>query len=422
MSIYIIAVLFIIPIFIILIGLEALVAYRRGIQVNHAADMISSLSSGLTNATRNGIQFGAVLISYTWLVNHITIYKVENLWLAVIIAFVAEDFAGYWFHRMNHRINFFWNRHVIHHSSEEYNLSCALRQSISDNIKFFAILLIPAAVMGIPPYLFAIISPVHLFLQFWYHTRLIDKMGILEKILVTPSHHRVHHAINPEYLDKNYSQIFIIWDKLFGTFQPEEKSIPPVYGILRPVKTWNPVFINFKHLWQLTKDAYHANSYWDKIRIWFMPTGWRPLDVAEKFPIITIENPSSLKKYSTNNSNFLLGWSYFQLFMTSALMVLIFFKIPILSQTMILLLAGLLVLHVISYSFLLDGKNIAIILEGLKFVFGIVLFLKLNESIGFIPNFSLNLIFSYLFISLGMTAYFFWTEIKPRSIPVSVKP
>lgn len=422
MSIYIIAVLFIIPIFIILIGLEALVAYRRGIQVNHPADMISSLSSGLTNATRNGIQFGAVLISYTWLVNHITIYKVENLWLAVIIAFVAEDFAGYWFHRMNHRINFFWNRHVIHHSSEEYNLSCALRQSISDNIKFFAILLIPAAVMGIPPYLFAIIGPVHLFLQFWYHTRLIDKMGILEKILVTPSHHRVHHAINPEYLDKNYSQIFIIWDKLFGTFQPEEKSIPPVYGILRPVKTWNPVFINFKHLWQLTKDAYRANSYWDKIRIWFMPTGWRPLDVAEIFPVITIENPSSLKKYATNNSNFLLGWSYFQLFMTSALMVLIFLKIPILSQTMILLLAGLLVLHVISYSFLLDRKNIAIILEGLKFVFGIVLFFKLNESIGFIPNFSLNLIFSYLFISLGMTAYFFWTEIKPRSIPVSVKP
>ncbi len=331
MSIYIIAVLFIIPIFIILIGLEALVAYRRGIQVNHAADMISSLSSGLTNATRNGIQFGAILISYTWLVNHITIYKVENLWLAVIIAFVAEDFAGYWIHRMSHRVNILWNRHVIHHSSEEYNLSCALRQSISDNIKFFSILLIPAAVMGIPAAVFAIISPVHLFLQFWYHTRLIDKMGILENILVTPSHHRVHHAINPKYLDKNYSQIFIIWDKLFGTFQPEEKSNPPVYGILRPAKTWNPVLINFKHLWQLTKDAYRANSYWDKIRIWFMPTGWRPLDVAENFPVITIENPSSLKKYTTENSKFLLGWSYFQLFMTSALMFLIFFKMPLLS-------------------------------------------------------------------------------------------
>ncbi len=421
MSAYITSLLFALPIFIILIGLESFVAYRRGIQVNHAADMISSLSSGLTNATRDGIQFGVVLISYTWLVNHITIYKVENLWLAVVIAFVVEDFAGYWIHRMSHRVNILWNRHVIHHSSEEYNLSCALRQSISDNIKIFSILLIPAAVMGIPPALFAIISPVHLFLQFWYHTRLIDKMGILENILVTPSHHRVHHAINPEYLDKNYSQIFIIWDKLFGTFQPEEKSNPPVYGILRPAKTWNPVLINFKHLWQLTKDAYRANSYWDKIRIWFMPTGWRPLDVAENFPVITIENPSSLKKYITENSKFLLGWSYFQLFMTSALMFLIFLKMPLLSKSMILLLGGLLAIHVMAYTLLLDGKKVAIVLEGLKFVFGMVLFIMLNEKNGFVSNFSLNLILSYLFTSLGMTVYFFWTEIKSQQVIASVE-
>jgi sterol desaturase/sphingolipid hydroxylase (fatty acid hydroxylase superfamily) len=421
MSAYITSLLFAIPIFIILIGLESFVAYRRGIQVNHAADMISSLSSGLTNATRDGIQFGVVLISYTWLVNHITIYKVENLWLAVVIAFVVEDFAGYWIHRMSHRVNILWNRHVIHHSSEEYNLSCALRQSISDNIKIFSILLIPAAVMGIPPALFAIISPVHLFLQFWYHTRLIDKMGMLENILVTPSHHRVHHAINPEYLDKNYSQIFIIWDKLFGTFHPEEKSNPPVYGILRPAKTWNPILINFKHLWQLTKDAYHANSYWDKVRIWFMPTGWRPLDVAENFPVRTIENPSSLKKYATENSKFLLGWSYFQLFMTSALMFLIFFNMPILSKSMILLLGGLLAVHVMAYTLLLDGKKMAIALEGLKFVFGMVLFITLNERIGFVSSFSLNLILSYLFTSLGMTIYFFWTEIKSQHVIASIE-
>jgi len=422
MSAYITSLLFAIPIFIILIGLESFVAYRRGIQVNHAADMISSLSSGLTNATRDGIQFGVVLISYTWLVNHITIYKVENLWLAVVVAFVVEDFAGYWIHRMSHRVNILWNRHVIHHSSEEYNLSCALRQSISDNIKFFSILLIPAAVMGIPPAIFAIISPVHLFLQFWYHTRLIDKMGMLENILVTPSHHRVHHAINPEYLDKNYSQIFIVWDKLFGTFQQEEKYNPPVYGILRPAKTWNPIFINFKHLWQLTKDAYHANSYWDKIRIWFMPTGWRPLDVAEKNPVRTIENPASLKKYTTENSNFLLGWSYFQLFMTLTLMILIFFNMPILSKSIILLLGGLLAVHVMAYTLLLDGKKMAIALEGLKFVFGMVLFITLNERIGFVSSFSLNLILSYLFTSLGMTIYFFWTEIKSQQVIASVEP
>ena len=114
--------------------------------------------------------------------------------------------------------------------------------------------------MGIPPYLFAIIGPLHLFLQFWYHTQLIDKMGFFEYILVTPSHHLVHHAINPEYIDKNYSQIFIIWDKLFGTFQAEKKSTPPVYGILQPAHTWNPIVINFKHLWQIIKDIYHTKN------------------------------------------------------------------------------------------------------------------------------------------------------------------
>ena len=177
MSTYIIAVSIAIPIFILLIGIEAFAASRKGLQINHSADMISSLSSGITNTTRDGIKFGFVFLSYTWLVDHITIIKVEPLWLAIVIAFIAEDFAGYWIHRLNHRINIFWNRHIIHHSSEEYNLSCALRQSISNNFKFAAVFLIPAALLGIPPYLFAIISPVHLFMQFWYHTRLIDKMG-----------------------------------------------------------------------------------------------------------------------------------------------------------------------------------------------------------------------------------------------------
>ena len=194
-----------------------------------------------------------------------------------------------------------------------------------------------------------------------------------------------------------------------------------MYGILRPTKTWNPVIINFKHLWQITKDVYRANSYWDKIRIWFMPTGWRPDDVAEKFPVITIEYPFSLKKYATENSNFLLGWSYFQLIVTSALMFLIFFNLTLLTHTMILLLAGLLVLHVMSYTFLLDKKYLALILEGLKFGFGIVLFFTINEKNGLIPNFSLNLIFIYLFISLGMTAYFFWSEIKDSTISVPIK-
>ena len=291
-----------IPIFFILIVTEILISKKKGIKVNRPIDMISSLSSGVTNTTKDGLKFGIVLISYSWLVEHFTLYKLEPVWAAVVVAFVVQDFTGYWMHRLNHRVNVFWNRHIIHHSSEEFNLSCALRQSISETVHFGAILMIPAAILGVPANIFAVLAPIHLFMQFWYHTRLIDKMGWLEKIIVTPSHHRVHHAINPQYIDKNYGQILIIWDKMFGSFQPELNSVEPVYGILRPVKTWNPVIINYKHLWQLIQDAFFAERIWDKIRIWFMPTGWRPEDVAIKYPIYTIEDPSRQEKYDTNIS------------------------------------------------------------------------------------------------------------------------
>jgi sterol desaturase/sphingolipid hydroxylase (fatty acid hydroxylase superfamily) len=126
------------------------------------------------------------------------------------------------------------------------------------------ILLLPAALLGVPPTVIAVVAPLHLFAQFWYHTRHIGKMGFLEKIIVTPSHHRVHHAINKEYIDKNYGQIFIFWDKMFGTFQEELKEVPAVYGITRPVQTWNPLKINFLHMWLLMKDAWYTRSWKDK--------------------------------------------------------------------------------------------------------------------------------------------------------------
>ena len=162
--------------------------------------------------------------------------------------------------------------------------------------------LLPAAVIGVPVEVIAIIAPIQLFAQFWYHTRLINKMGVMEYIIVTPSHHRVHHAINPEYIDRNYGQIFIIWDKLFGTFQPELKEVPPVYGVKRPVHTWNPLLIGIQHIWLILKDAIRAQSWKDKIKIWFMPTGWRPDDVKQKHPLEVVEDVYHLNKYDTHLS------------------------------------------------------------------------------------------------------------------------
>jgi len=403
---YITALYFAIPIFIILIVVEMLVAYKKGVKINRAADMISSLSSGITNTTRDSIKFGFLIISYTWLVDQITIITINPVWLAILIAFITEDFAGYWVHRLNHRVNIFWNRHIIHHSSEEFNLSCALRQSISNNIKFNAIFMVPAALLGIPPGLFAIIGPIHLFLQFWYHTQLIDKMGWLEKIIVTPSHHRVHHAINSEYIDKNYSQIFIIWDKLFGTFQQEINSVKPVFGTLKPANTWNPIIINFRHIIQLLKDAYYTENYFDKLKIWFMPTGWRPNDVAKEHPLTTIIDPYKQVKFDTNNSKILLGWSWFQLIFTGCMMLYMFSLISSLDQLTIALLAGFLILQVSTYTALLDKQNYVIILELFKCISGVLITYYISLKTEIISSFIIESFYTYLFISLGMMFYF----------------
>ncbi len=413
MSLYLTYLLYAIPMFVLLIIIEMIAAKLKGVEVNHSADMISSLSSGITNTTRDSLKFGVAIISYAWLVDHVTVIKLEPVWLAVIIAFTVQDFSGYWLHRMNHRVNVFWNRHIIHHSSEEFNLSCALRQSISDTFHFGAVFMIPAALLGIPASVFAIVGPIHLFMQFWYHTRLIDKMGWLEHIIVTPSHHRVHHAINPEYIDKNYGQIFIIWDKMFGSFQPELKEVEPVYGIIRPAGTWNPVIINFKHLWQLIKDAWHAEKWLDKLRIWFMPTGWRPEDVAQKFPIKTIENPADQVKYFTNNSKWLLGWSWLQLILTNVFMIHLFFVIASYDKSWIFLYAAFILMHVFSYTSVLDGKSYAVGGELAKLGCGVVLLYFQNLTWFGHQGIIVQGFVFYLVLSAVMTVAFLLKDKQP---------
>ena len=413
MSFFIQSLFIVIPIFIILIVLEIIVAKKMKIKINNPVDIISSLSSGITNIAKDGLKFGVLIISYSWLVKHITILKIEPIWLAIIIAFIVQDFSGYWLHRMNHRINIFWNRHIIHHSSEEFNLSCALRQEISTIVRFGAIFMLPAALLGISPTIFAVLGPIHLFMQFWYHTRLINKMGLLEKIFVTPSHHRVHHAINTKYMDKNYGQILIIWDKFFGTFQPELKEEKPVYGIIRPANTWNPIIINYKHFWQLLKDAYYTKTWKDKLRIWFMPTGWRPKDVEDLFPIKSTRNSKSQIKYQTNNSRKLILWSFFQLFISGSLMLLMFSIASKISNITLFCLAFFLILNVFSYTSMLDGrKKISIITDLIKlaFILYIILTQDFNSDI-FLESYII-IFGTYAVISTLATIYF--TKSEPQ--------
>lgn len=410
------------PVFLLLVLFEKWWGWRKGQDTVRNMDMIASLSSGVTNVTKDVLGLSITIISYGWMVNHLALVHVSTGFWCYLIAFMALDLTGYLVHRIDHEFNFFWNAHIIHHSSEEYNLACALRQSISSFFRVFTIFLFPAALLGVPASVIGIVAPLHLFAQFWYHTRHIGKMGFLEKIIVTPSHHRVHHAINPEYLDKNYGQIFIFWDKWFGTFQEELPHVPAVYGITRPAKTWNPIKINFMHMALLIQDAWRASDWKDKFRIWIMPTGWRPADVAEKYPVFKIEDPYHFEKYDTKNSTIFSVWIWFQLFVLLALVSYLFGNIAPIGSPGIFLYGAFIFLFVYSYTEQMDQSGNAWIWDLLKTIFGLTILIQSSDWFGlksFLPQ-APWIIGSYLIISSFACWYFTATEGKHLANKVSV--
>jgi alkylglycerol monooxygenase len=373
------------PIFLALVLFEKWYGWYKGKDTVRNMDMISSLASGVTNVTKDVLGLAVTIIAYSWLVNNLALMQIKETWLTYLIAFIVLDFAGYWVHRWSHHINIFWNLHIIHHSSEEFNLACALRQSISNFVNIFTFLLIPAALLGVPANVIAVIAPLHLFAQFWYHTQHIGKMGFLEKIIVTPSHHRVHHAINKEYLDKNLSQIFIIWDKLFGTFQEELKDVPCVYGITRPVRTWNPVKINFQHLWLMMKDAWRTNNWKDKFMLWFKPTGYRPADVMEKYPVYKINDVYNFEKYYPRSSFALDAWCWVQLVALLLFISYLFGYIaPIdkLNDGYIYYYGGFIFLFVYALTELMDRSRYVMIWETIKNIAGVAIIYSTGDWFG----------------------------------------
>jgi sterol desaturase/sphingolipid hydroxylase (fatty acid hydroxylase superfamily) len=410
------------PVFLVLVLLEKWYGWYKGMDTVRNMDMISSLSSGITNVTKDVLGLSIAIISYGWMVVKLAITHIESGFWTYFIAFMVLDFSGYWVHRIAHEYNLFWNNHIVHHSSEEFNLACALRQSISVFFRIFTFFLLPAAILGVPQEVIAIVGPLHLFAQFWYHTRHIGKMGFLEKIIVTPSHHRVHHAINSIYLDKNYSQIFIFWDKLFGTYQEELNDVPPIYGITRPVQTWNPIKINFQHLWLLIKDAWRTKNLEDKFRIWFMPTGWRPADVAEKNPLLKITDVYHFDKYDPKASIGLHTWSWIQLLFMLAFISYFFGNIATIGSPGIFYYGGFIFLAIYSITDLMDRNSSAIFWETIKNIFGMYLIYSQDGWFGadaFMPGARLFII-TYFIISNIVVAYFVMRHYKEDHQPLQL--
>lgn len=402
------------PVFLLLVLFEKWYGWRKGNDTVSSMDMISSLCSGVTNVTKDVLGLSVAIISYEWLVQQLALMHLPTHWYTYVIVFVVLDFAGYVVHAIDHKINFFWNAHLIHHSSEEFNLACALRQSISVWLRLFVILLLPAALLGIDPSVIALVAPLHLFAQFWYHTRHIGKMGWLEKIIVTPSHHRVHHAINPEYIDKNYGQIFIGWDKLFGTFQQELPDVTPVYGITRPVRTWNPIKINFQHLWLLITDAWGARSWKDKCRIWFMPTGWRPTDRIASHPVFKIDDVFQFNKYRTHASNAFLAWVWLQLIVLLLLISYLFGNIAAIGAPDMYVYGLFIFLFVYALTELMDENRYALGWEMIKC--GCGLYLLYSQGDWFHVSATMPvvrwLLPAYFLLSAGITAYFSYQQLQ----------
>ncbi|MBN7821681.1 sterol desaturase family protein [Bowmanella yangjiangensis] len=276
-------VLLAIPFFFLLIAIELVAERVRQTDYYRVNDAINSLSAGVLSRVIGVVYKLIPFTIYALVFEHIAWLTLPDSLGVGLLAFVLYDFFYYWNHRLGHEMNVLWAAHVVHHSSEEYNLTTALRQSSSS--LFSWVFYLPMAVLGITPEMFIAVGSLNLIYQFWVHTRHVPKLGWLEWIFVTPSNHRVHHAQNQRYIDRNYGGVFIVWDRLFGSFQEELEDDPPLFGIRKALRSWNPLWANVHVYSQLVHDCWHAARWQDKVQIWFKRTGWRPADVEAKYPI-----------------------------------------------------------------------------------------------------------------------------------------
>ena len=272
------------PVFFALIGLELLVARWRGRPAYRANDAISSIGLGVISQV---VGVFAKLLSigiYGWVAAHLAPLALPaDSVLVWVVALLAYDFLYYWLHRAGHEVNILWAAHVVHHQSEHYNLSTALRQTGS-GVLLGWLFYLPMALAGIPVEVFAVVALIDLLYQFWVHTEQVGRLGWFDRVFCSPSNHRAHHAVNERYLDRNYGGILIVWDRLFGTFVEEDDADPPVYGTRAPLRSWNPLWANAEVYWATARDMWHARRWRDKLRVWLEPPGWRPADVAARFP------------------------------------------------------------------------------------------------------------------------------------------
>lgn len=358
-----------IPVFFILIGIELGYAVYKKLNYYRLNDSLANLSQGIGSQLIGIFLKTGTFYSYLYIFEHWRFYTFPNSVWTWLWLFIGVDFFYYWFHRLSHEINALWAAHIVHHQSEEYNLTVALRQSwFQSGFAWFFYL--PLAFAGFEPIMFLTVSAFNTLYQFWIHTRVIGSMGILEWVLNTPSHHRVHHGSNPKYIDKNHAGTLIIWDRMFGTFQKEEEEV--VYGITKPLSSWNPVWANFHYWAELIQTARMSTGFRNKINQFIMPPGWLPEELGGmQYPKEI--NPDSYHKYNPQYNRRFNSYLIFQFFITLILASLLLFSVDKMRTIQLVSCCILILNGLIAYGALMEWKSWSVKLEYFRFAYWLFL-------------------------------------------------
>ena len=347
-----------IPFFFLLMGVEIAWARRRGLRLYRFNDSLVDLSCGMAQQIAVVFAVGVLSSAYLWMYRH-RLFDPGAGW-SWLIAFVTVDLTYYFWHRLSHRVNFLWAVHVVHHQSEDYNLAVALRQAVLSPWTILPFHL-PLALLGIPPIVFATVESFSTLYQFWIHTELVGSLGVFERVFNTPSQHRVHHAVNPRYLDKNYGATLIVWDRLFGTLEPEGE--PPVFGLCKPLRSFNPIRAQLQPFADLGK-LFASSRGRDRVRALVADPAWRPQGALAP-PEVT---RASVRKYDPRPSRGLVAYLAANLVLAVAGTTALLFTQFTLDIPRQAVLAFLLLFTLLAFGAILERRRWAVPLELARLV------------------------------------------------------
>lgn len=365
-----------IPAFVVLILVEAWVARARGRAAYRFNDAVANLGVGVSNQVLSSVFTGALrTAAYVWIFVEYRAWDLDALdvptWAQWALGILGVDFLFYWWHRANHRVGVLWAAHVVHHHGEDFNLALALRQPWiirTTALPLFMLL----GVIGVPPHIYLGSIALSSLYQFGIHTEQIGRLGPLDRVLNTPSNHRVHHAINGEYLDRNFGGIFIVWDRLFGTYAAEESK--PVFGTVAPVTSFNPLWLNIYYFGALWRRSSALSRWQDKVRVWFAPPGWDPKRPAGA-PTTEQVRARTKQKFSPDATR---GWVRpyvaFQLLANVGVVAFLLLSLGTLPTTTIAFVGSWVVLATIVWAGLFEGKRWAWPLEVSRMIGAAVFF------------------------------------------------